>query len=349
MQVQFNKYLYMDELEKLSPSLLTEISRRLSGKKISTKEDVYPVISEVLQEAINKNFKGAGFRKNYTFTNSGNKLGYYDHDVFGKGDQGEVDMDKYIPHMYNEFFNRPKEVDHDAVKKAKYPNIYRMDELAKQGDAKYRDSLKKEETRNYDLTDRVKLTSGKFRGVNVPRGVLQEIAEQADAAGLDRKTAFGLIGQESTFGEGINPDGKTKRKDWGGEESYNPVALSSYWAVSHGRPNAINMHDFISRQGMRVEKDNEKSSIHTLYHKIPETEQDSINIESRLAANPRIIQKFEENINDPKNYELGNLYKKAFEYYKTGKYNAKSPTHTAEVNNSANIAASDPAIKPYLK
>lgn len=330
----------------------------VSGKDVSSKEEVYPIIARVLSNYIDKskNFKGAGLRRNYIYSSNGKDFNYYDHAVFGDADKGTINMDNLIPEYLQQFFTKQDkakaaakaEEARKAATRAKYPNLMRMEEASVKGLEKYRAKRDEASKRSYDLGKTVKLTTGKFRGAEVPVDLLKEIAEQADAAGLNRRTAFGLIGQESTFGVGKNPDSDTKRKDFGYVNSYFPDAIASYWLGSRYIPKELNHLDYISRRGGSVVTDKENTDKHFQKLKIPETAQDSALTEAYLAKHPKIVEAYMKRLGEY-DYNVDNAYKDAFKYYQTGKYNTKDVNHSRDVENSGAILSRDPEIKKYLK
>lgn len=348
----------MDKLRSNLNSLRMTISDALMKKGVGSEEEMYGVISDVLKSYINsdtENFKGSGIRRNYAFSTNGNIFSYNDHNVFGSSDSGKIDMSQLAPYIVTKYLADKKMKENAmAEENKKYPLIKKLNNLSEQAELSYKKGWENANSRKYNLNNTVTLTSGKFRNTVVPKEMLDEIAKQADESGLDRKTAFGLIGQESTFGEGRNPESNTKRRDFGKNNSFRPDALASYWKGGRNTPSNTNYLDYFSRRGMKVERDPTNTDVHKLKLRIPTTAQDSINAEKFLQKNPNMVRDFEKEIksfnnSSKNNYNIGNVYKQAFNYYKSGKYNPADKNHAKAVNNSANILSKDPALQSYFK
>lgn len=190
--------------------------------------------------------------------------------------------------------------------------------------------LKMDRNIPYLKDKRVKLThpdKNKFfkdRGVVISTNMLDSIAKYADKAGLPLKSALGLVGQESTFGNARY-----------GKETDTPAEyLISNWSWEEQNPytELINIAFKKAYKPKINSKNIEEWEIDKkLYH-------DILSKGLRYADNQAKLRI--QNLKHPLQH--------GFELYKTGKYNPGDPNHTQMVEERGDVLMESPEIQKWI-
>jgi hypothetical protein len=192
---------------------------------------------------------------------------------------------------------------------------------------------------DYDYNDPdyyIVLTQGKFRQAKVPKQLINDLTMAAKKAGLDPYVLYGMVGQESTFGNGSG-DSQSRRgskatliSGWNLKEAYRPYDINRFLA-----DNRV--------PGVQQTKSNHGYAFSVI---------DENKVNQHLNANPKILERYLQKLNStptlPANFD--DFYQAAVWVKQKGvaSYNPGDKGYTAAVNNSIALLKSDKVFTSFL-
>ena len=196
--------------------------------------------------------------------------------------------------------------------------------------------LEKNDTKNYDNSASIALTSGRFNGAKVSPQMIDDIVGSAKANGVDPWLMLSLVGRESTFGSGSD-DNKTRANNrqnlvsgWDVAQEYQPYEFDRFLA-----DNKV--------PGINVEKDN-----HGWYYNV--TDQKSV--DQYLQKHPELLDRYNKKIQatpDIANYDSFGLAAKRIKNTGIQNYNPGDPRYSGMVTQDMQLLKKDPALVNYMK
>jgi len=191
--------------------------------------------------------------------------------------------------------------------------------------------------RNYDYNDAITLKTGKYNLAKVPKKLISDVMDTSKKTGVDFYDLLGLIGQESTFGGGLDQSSKARGvttrnlvSGWDLDQPFKPKDPFMFLADNKA-------------EGVKATK--------TTHGWIAEVV-DEDKLKNWVDKNPKVAAKYMELLNKTRNPENVNWLDEAANRIKEkgiASYNAGDKDYKNKVENSKKLLMADPALKEYIK
>jgi len=188
----------------------------------------------------------------------------------------------------------------------------------------------------YNYEDSIVLKTGKFNLAKVPKKLINDVMDTSKRTGVDFYDLMGLIGQESTFGGGLDISSKSRvsKQDlvsgWDLEQKFKPKDPYMFLADNKA-------------EGVEVKK-----TPHGWYAEVT----DENKLKNWINKNPKVASKYVQLVQTSQAPESINWLDEAANRIKSKgiqSYNAGDKDYSNKVKKSKELLMSDPALMEYLK
>ena len=203
---------------------------------------------------------------------------------------------------------------------------------------KYSDAVDKNRTEPYDYENSLKLSKGKFNMAKVPTKLIDDVIESSKRTGVDVWDMLGLIGQESTFGGGLDKRSQARGK-------MGARGIVSGWDLSN-KYQPTDIFKFFGDKGAEGIKAN-KTPHGYVYEVV-----DQKKLENWIAKNPRYARQYEESLagyTEPGQINWFDEMATAVKQKSLKNYNAGDKQYVSDVTESKSLLMQDPQLVAYVK
>jgi hypothetical protein len=193
------------------------------------------------------------------------------------------------------------------------------------------------ENPEYDYNDVITLKTGKYNLAKIPKKLISDVMDTSKRTGVDFYDLLGLIGQESTFGGGLDQAsrarGVTKRdlvSGWDLDLPFKPKDPFMFLADNKA-------------DGVKARK-----TTHGWTAEVVDEER----LKKWVDKNPRAAAKYMELLNKTRNPESVNWLDEAANRIKEkgiASYNAGDKDYKNKVENSKKLLMADPVLKEFIQ
>lgn len=199
------------------------------------------------------------------------------------------------------------------------------------------DIARMEGNKTYDYNNSIALKTGKYNLAKVPKQLIDDVIDTAKRKGIDPYDLLALIGQESTFGGGL--DILSKGRGEGGKQ-----ALVSGWNLT----NKYNPEDpYMYLANHKAEGIDVNKTIHGWQAYV----QDEAKLKEWVKKNPSIISEYINKVSRFEKPKEINYFDEAADFIKTKgfqAYNAGDSDYSNKIKKSKQLLLADPELRKYL-
>jgi hypothetical protein len=251
-----------------------------------------------------------------------------------------------VPALYNKFLGKNNPVKANVKNLSKSfvqeipstikPTYESMQEDYLQKMRNLNTQLSTNDSTNYDMSNAINLTSGRFKGAAVSPELINEAVQSAKAKGIDPWLMLSVIGRESTFGSGdiANVVRKKSKRDllsgWNVSEPYEPYDPLRFFADKKA-------------PGISVGK-----SAHGWFYDV----NDETALNKYLTQHPELVAQYQQKISATPllgDLDSFDLAAKMIKEKGLKNYNAGDPKYLSMVNQDMQLLKSDSKLKEYMK
>ena len=291
------------------------------------------------------------WRKGYVPINrNGGEINQYaDGGLLPKAQYGFINPSitlNLVPALYNKFLGKNNPVKANVKNLSKSfvqeipstikPTYESMREDYLQKMRNFNINLSTNDSTNYDMSNAINLTSGRFKGAAVSPELINEAVQSAKAKGIDPWLMLSVIGRESTFGSGdiANVVRKKSKRDllsgWNVSEPYEPYDPLRFFADKKA-------------PGINVGK-----SAHGWFYDV----NDETALNKYLTQHPELVAQYQQKISATPllgDLDSFDLAAKMIKEKGLKNYNAGDPKYLSMVNQDMQLLKSDSKLKEYMK